>query len=593
VTATPDGVVIEWPEAISLGAVRITDLNGVLVADLPSAGTRRRFVFPWQPEPGRSYRFEFRADVELPPVEWQAPPRSQKYGATIELPSGQAGIEWQRSPAEASLALTPGMHPFSIGIESWVQADLPLEIELKWSPEVELEWGTGWEKTTESAHRKEQLEFQFDDRTFDGRIGLRTGAETGSLEGTIRAGSSESSEVLAVRLRLTATTAESIERLVQVGELRFPVDPAGAPRLEQPTDEVRLSNGLWRWGRQWLTGFAYAINDFEPVGYQSLELQSSAEFPLNLLIESDITPAGSQEPGLEFAPPRWIAPREVAWGEHLLRLDAGATLQAKLPVFVRTETKSGNYTRRVRVYLLGETEPLAERTAPLRVSSGDPLIVSVTALCLLLVPLAIALAALFGKAWTERIGVEGLALIGLLGGLQLAVSLLARWGGDVLAAVLGPFAVAISGIGNEGLTSLLFAVVVLFVPRVGTFSLTAATVFVLNAMFSGQIGLVDFVFVATSMVWGELALALAGVTSGRGTPTTTQGWGFVLRVGLALGVANAATMFCQYCSVQVLYRLFFAWWYVLAVSVVVGGVYGAVGAIAGARLGQRLRRTMR
>jgi len=590
-------VAVEWNQPVTLKAIRIADGGGALLADLPVAGTRRRFEVPWQFEAGRQYQIEFLADVPLAPILWRAPQERWPLRASIELPTGQPAARWTSDPKPTDVAMTPGDHPLTLRIESLTQAALEVIVELAWSHEVEVELeDSGWTAEVGRASRREKLHFQFDDRTLDGRIALKESAARGEIRCRVRGVDGAGKEFqLGSQLELQATTSEQIAGLIEAGALQFPVDSAGESQVERPADEVVLGSAWWRRWRQWLTGSTYAINDFEPVGYQGLELRSTATYPLNLLLESDVVPIGSGEPAIEFAPPRWLAPREVSWGEHLVRIGPREVVQVQLPLFVRAETKGGNYTRRVRVYLLGDSKPIAEFAAPLRVCRGDPVLSTVTVMCLLAVPVVVGGATGWGKTWTRRIGVEGLAIIGLLGGLQLAVSLLARLGGDILAAVLGPFAVVISGIGNEGMTSLLFAVVVVFVPRVGAFSLTAATVFVLNAMLSGQIGLVDFVFVAISMLLGELALTAVGITGwkqGADLPMRS-GWATALRLGLALGVANGATMFCQYCVVQVLYRLFFAWWYVLFVSLVVGGLYGAIGATLGARMGQRLRRTLR
>jgi hypothetical protein len=52
-------------------------------------------------------------------------------------------------------------------------------------------------------------------------------------------------------------------------------------------------------------------------------------------------------------------------------------------------------------------------------------------------------------------------------------------------------------------------------------------------------------------------------------------------------------LYAQFCLIEVLYRLFFAGWYVAAVAVVTGFLYGGAGAFMGARLGSELRRTAR
>jgi hypothetical protein len=178
---------------------------------------------------------------------------------------------------------------------------------------------------------------------------------------------------------------------------------------------------------------------------------------------------------------------------------------------------------------------------------------------------------------------------------------------------LGPYAVFVIGLTSEGLTSLLFAVVIVLVPRPGTFAISSLTVFAANALFTGQLGVVDVLFVSISMVTAEACLSLLGVTTVaeggdcklqiancklqiEGTGGSAEAivlrvpWPLVLRIGLAVGVANMATLYAQYCVAQAAYRLVFPAWYVNVLSLVTGLLYGSIGAGLGVFVGWRLRR---
>jgi hypothetical protein len=150
------------------------------------------------------------------------------------------------------------------------------------------------------------------------------------------------------------------------------------------------------------------------------------------------------------------------------------------------------------------------------------------------------------------------------------------------------------------------------VPRPGAFAISSLTVFAANALFTGQLGVVDVLFVTVSMVTAEACLALFGVTTraqggdcklqiancklqivgtggSAGWSEARALWLLVVRVGLAIGVANMATLYAQFCLVQVAYRLSFADWYVAALSLVTGLLYGSIGAGLGVLVGSRLR----
>jgi hypothetical protein len=199
----------------------------------------------------------------------------------------------------------------------------------------------------------------------------------------------------------------------------------------------------------------------------------------------------------------------------------------------------------------------------------------------------------WGRRAVRRIGIEGLCVIALFAGLHIAVSYASRIGGYVLWAILGPFSVFLAGIGNEGLTSLLIAATIVLVPRPGTFLLSSATVFLINALFTGQFGIVDLLFVTISIVSAEVLLAGLGITTGRQMADShAASASIVLRLAIAIGVANMATLYAQYCIAAVVYRLEFDGWYLAALSLVTGLLYGALGAAAGTVLGFRLRKTV-
>ncbi len=193
----------------------------------------------------------------------------------------------------------------------------------------------------------------------------------------------------------------------------------------------------------------------------------------------------------------------------------------------------------------------------------------------------------------RSLGNQGLATIGLISGLHFAVSYASVIAGYAIGAVLGPFYVFVAGVTDEGVPKLLLAVLVVLLPRPGVVALSMLTVFVLNGLASGQFGLVSVLFVAASIVLNEGLLAMFGITTGTGSARAgiNSRASLIARVALAIGLANGAKMYVQYCLFELLYRLEFAAWYVAAVTLVPGLLYGTIGAGLGAALGYRLRRT--
>ncbi|HEV7226448.1 MAG TPA: hypothetical protein VGN42_27330 [Pirellulales bacterium] len=199
----------------------------------------------------------------------------------------------------------------------------------------------------------------------------------------------------------------------------------------------------------------------------------------------------------------------------------------------------------------------------------------------------------FGHRVIERAGVEGLATIGLIAGIQFAISYASTIAGSMLRPLLGPFTIFATGPADEGLPCLLLAVLIVLLPRPGTLMLTYLTLFALNCIFGGSFGLIQLLFVTVSIALGETILALARITTGTSLqePAAMPPRGVVLRVAVTIGLVNAAPLLVQYCLYQALYRLEFATWFIVAGTLVPGFLYGAIGGAIGARLGYRLRRT--
>lgn len=197
-----------------------------------------------------------------------------------------------------------------------------------------------------------------------------------------------------------------------------------------------------------------------------------------------------------------------------------------------------------------------------------------------------------GPQLSRRIGVDGLALIGALSALHFLLAGVSRILGVVLMGVLGPAAIFINGLGDEGVPSFVLAVLVVLRPRVGVAGLSLAGVFLLMALTSGTLGFTPVVFIAASIVAHEVCLALTGLTTTAHVdrPARRAPWSIVVRMALAIGVANALALFVQVAAYRVWYRLHLEPWWVVALVGWTGLVYGGAGAALGTMAGYRWRR---
>jgi len=573
--------------------------DGTLDQEIPLAGKRHSFEVPFAWEPGANYSIELQlADHKLL-LRATAPQQESAWTATLEAPWGQAGVRLGEANVHRALVPENGTLPFGFVIENLQQNPARFELELRPSAEVQLQFqDPGFQRSDDGRlTRTIELNAQHDYWQMLGEASVGADAELARIEIVLQRLDVEPAEEQAIVLELSRVTLAQLRSLVEPGAVAFPCDRLGHAQPERQADTVVLPDAVWSTVRRWLQPTDAVFNFHGPYAYQGLPITNRSKVPLNLLVESEVVAASDGDPLLNFSPPAWASPRESVTAEHLLRVSPGETASAVIPVFVRPETAPGDYARRFRVSLVGTSTPLYSVDAPLRVIRGNPIVATVAAASLVTAVAAWLVLALAGRRWIGALGTTSLAIIGMLAALHFAVSFGSRVAGDVIAAVAGPFAIFVAGVGNEGLTCLVMAALVVLVPRPGTVTVSSLTVFLLNAMFSGQFGLLDVVFVTVSIVCNEALLALSGVTTHRTIAGKATGlfskWSLRWRTALAIGIANGLVLFVQFCLVQLLVRLFFATWYVTAVALVVGLVYGTVGALVGAALGQRLRSTAR
>ncbi len=226
---------------------------------------------------------------------------------------------------------------------------------------------------------------------------------------------------------------------------------------------------------------------------------------------------------------------------------------------------------------------------------GRPWVVAAVVASLALSAIGWIGVALVGRRVMESVGIEGMATIGLISGLHFAVSYTATLFGTMLRPLFGPFVIFVTGLGDEGIPCLLLAVVVTLLPRPGTLMLNYLTLFTLNCVFGGSFGLIPLLFVTISIVLGETILAATGMTTGASLRRTgaSPSAAVIWRMALTIGVVNAAPLAVQYCLYQVMFRLEFATWFIVAATLIPGFLYGAIGSAIGTLLGFRLRRIAR
>jgi hypothetical protein len=364
---------------------------------------------------------------------------------------------------------------------------------------------------------------------------------------------------------IEAARAQDRLRLVS---MPFPVDSRGEPELARPSNRVTLPAKWWREILKRTTLGTRNWGQYEPWGHQAVVLENMGDQALNVAIRSVITDdKGVADPIFN---PRF---RDVdsSTGETsvLLRIPALQQATAVLPIYVDDPRipdahPPNGWRRIIEVTPLGLDTPIISAEQPLFVSRGSTAASLGLWISVLGAFAGLGLAIGRWRNWLTERPTTQLMTIAMFGALMF----LAQTGGQLLgmgmAALLGPFSTLLTGLVDDAFRTALLVTLLMLAPRPGTAALAALVEGLLGALALGQIGPTELLILGNRVFWVELCLWLAGVTRNDGW---TQGpaWVAWARTSLGLGLANLATAAFGLVISMVLYRFYYATWFIVMV----------------------------
>lgn len=392
-------------------------------------------------------------------------------------------------------------------------------------------------------------------------VGAPLTIEARSGETTVRA-------TLSPMLRSREQAAAEL-RLVDV---TFPAEADGSPDLARPAGRVTLASPLWLSVLRH-TPLGFRPRDPEsPWAWQGVTLENTGDAPLDVVVRSRVATADGQ-PDPHFRPR--VRERDDGTGtvSALLRVPPGQTATAALPLFVdEAVPEGGGWSLQTEVTPFGASEPLVREEQPLYVSRGSTL-VSVGWLLTLCASVA-GFFLMFRRApvWLRTTRTSELVTIALFGSLQFVVGAAAQLIGTGVAAVLGPFATLLTGLIDDAFSYALLATLVTLLPRPGTATLSVLVGWLLRGLAFGSFSVTDLLFLGTRIACLEGALWAVGLTRG-GAWRDQPRWSRWLRLSSGFAVASLVSTVTALLLHVVLYRLFFAGWYVAMMLALPGFLY--------------------
>ena len=354
----------------------------------------------------------------------------------------------------------------------------------------------------------------------------------------------------------------------------FPATADGAPEAARPPGRVTLPAPWWS-ALLRRAGLGTRGRDRRtPWSFAGVRLTNTGADDLNLVVRARVLDArGVAAPA--FRPEVRRSTDGTGEVSGLLRVPAGGAATAALPVFVDDtllDEGASTFVREVVVTPLGSDAALWEHREPLHVQRGSTW-VSVGFLLALLGAVGGTGLVLRGvRRWIGDARTADLTTIAVFATLAFIVGTAAAVVAGVAGAVLGPFQTFVTNLLDDALRYALLATLVTLLPRPGVAALSLLITWLMRGVVLGGFSPVDVLFVGGQIFWLESCLWIAGLTRGDGgvDATRVRRW---LRLGTGFATASLLTALSGLALSMVLYRLYYAGWYVAALLALPGFLY--------------------
>jgi hypothetical protein len=356
------------------------------------------------------------------------------------------------------------------------------------------------------------------------------------------------------------SAGEAASELAITG-LVFPAGPDGSADRARSDWTVAIPSQGWDRALRWLDVGARPSDAQAAYAWEAVRVGNTGDAALNVLVSSRIVD-GSGRAAAAFRPRLRDADGELDGVRALIRVPARSEATAILPVWVdRDALIPGEYRDEVAILPLGSAVPLAELRAPIFATRGSAVAEAAFAGSVAAALAGATLAILRVRGWLRDAATSDLTTIALFASLQLVVGIGSQLFATVATTVIGPFAPVITGLLEDATRAALLATLITLLPRPGVAALELLVGTLLRMLALGAFSPLDAVYTAASILWLEGALWLFGLTRSGAwrEQSATARW---LRLSAGLATASVLQAGTALAVHVVLFRLFYAPWYV-------------------------------
>lgn len=380
-------------------------------------------------------------------------------------------------------------------------------------------------------------------------------------------------------------------RLLVVDDTWLPADPTGRRDRTLPADRLVLAPRGWRDAMARFGLGVRARPEQAPYTWHAVSLHNRGDRPIDVVLRAEVI--GPDGRPAEAFRSRLRAQEDQPFVSAILRVPAHGDAIGALPLYLdEGRLPAGarlTFERRIAVIPLGASAPLHTVSAPLGVMRTSGLAPGSFALACATSAAGWGLLLSGTRRFLRTTSVADLVTIAMFSSLTFVVGAAFQLVGMGIATILGPLAPLLTGLPDDAFRAVLLGTLLVAMPRPGVFAATATTGFLMRGIVLGSFHPVDLLYVGTVVAVHELGLWMAGITrdpSWRDAGPTAQ-W---VRLALGLGVSNAICVLLGLSTSAVLYRLYFATWYVVALATIPGFLYVAVGCRLAVPIAASLRR---
>jgi len=390
-----------------------------------------------------------------------------------------------------------------------------------------------------------------------------------------------------------------------VGELVIPADEQGRPqqKLKKNTILLTAESLLARW----LKGEQEAI--FTPAAYAAVDITNKLEDRVNLLARLDFLDPKTGQKVRGFDPP--LPQGHEGLGQmtdggvvyQMVSLSPRGQEKVILPIYAQDGlVLPGHYLVRLELKHFGTDSLIGQYSRSIEVSSPQwgPLIITLFSL---IVAIGMVVIIYLKRRYFLQLKSRELISIALFGTIIFAVvnvpgTLLWRFA----HIFLGPFSFFITGFFHEIIFYMLLTSLVVLIPKPGAITLVIIIKSMMSDLLFGGFSATSFLSMGVSALILEIAYYLSGLTRNRATvgrERATVGraiGGGCLKLpyrtiwitALVCGLGDMAISYINFNIFMLLYRLYYASWYIAVYLLVSGFLYTAIAVPLGFTLSRRL-----